>query len=67
MMHGNTTLEERYELYLELANNGEGLDITTGQPLKTLEEWMTAGVEPNKSCTGSVLQKDRTGWVDPGY
>jgi len=31
-----------YQLYLELADNGEGLDITTGKPLKTYDEWINS-------------------------
>ena len=35
------TLLERYELYLELADDGNGNDITRpGQPLKTFDEWL---------------------------
>jgi len=36
------TLWQRYELYLELADDGKGNDITTGQPLKTFDEWLGA-------------------------
>lgn len=28
-----------YDIYLGCANDGNGLDITTGKPLKTYEEW----------------------------
>lgn len=34
------TLEDRYENYLIFADNGEGIDITTGEPLKTFSEWI---------------------------
>ena len=34
--------DSEYQLYLELANNGEGLDITTGKPLKTYDEWINS-------------------------
>jgi len=34
------TLSERYELYLELASDGNGNDIASGQPLKTFGEWL---------------------------
>jgi len=33
---------QEYELYLELADDGRGIDITTGEPLKTYDEWMGA-------------------------
>jgi hypothetical protein len=37
----NGTLHERYECYLNCANDGKGGDITRGGlPLKTFEEWM---------------------------
>lgn len=36
------TLEERYELYLEHANDGDGNDITSGRPLKTFIEWLNS-------------------------
>lgn len=28
-----------YQVYLDCADNGKGIDITTGKPLKTYEEW----------------------------
>ena len=34
--------DREYQLYLELADNGEGLDITTGKPLKTYDEWINS-------------------------
>jgi len=34
------TNEEEYQVYLDCADDGDGIDITTGKPLKTLEEWM---------------------------
>ena len=34
--------DSEYQLYLELADNGEGLDITTGKPLKTYDEWINS-------------------------
>lgn len=36
--HG--TLFERYRVYLDLADDGEGIDITTGEELLTFEEWL---------------------------
>jgi len=34
------TNNQDYELYLQLANDGQGNDITTGKPLKDYEEWV---------------------------
>lgn len=31
-----------YDIYLACANDGNGLDITTGNPLKTYEEWLNS-------------------------
>ena len=31
---------QEYQIYLACADNGKGMDITTGKPLKTYEEWM---------------------------
>ena len=36
------TLSERYELYLDSADDGNGNDITSGQPLKTFNEWLNS-------------------------
>ena len=37
------TLRERYDLYLEHADDGNGGDITNnGQPLKTFDEWLNS-------------------------
>ena len=32
--------ESEYQIYLTFADNGKGIDITTGKPLKTFEEWI---------------------------
>ena len=29
-----------YEIYLSCADDGKGIDTTTGRPLKTYEEWL---------------------------
>ncbi len=34
------TNEQEYHIYLASADDGKGTDITTGQPLKTFEEWL---------------------------
>lgn len=31
--------DQEYQIYLACADNGKGIDITTGKPLKTYEEW----------------------------
>jgi hypothetical protein len=31
--------DDEYQIYLACADNGEGIDITTGLPLKSYEEW----------------------------
>ncbi len=36
------TNAEEYQLYLELSDDGSGIDITTGEPLKTFDEWMNS-------------------------
>ena len=28
-----------YQIYLACADNGKGIDVTTGKPLKTYDEW----------------------------
>lgn len=34
------TNEQEYQIYLACADDGKGIDITTGKPLKTFEEWL---------------------------
>jgi hypothetical protein len=34
------TNEQEFENYLACADDGTGLDFTTGKPLKTFDEWM---------------------------
>lgn len=36
----NETLEDRYNVYIQCADDGNGNDITTGEPLKTFDEWL---------------------------
>jgi hypothetical protein len=37
----NGTIVDRYNVYIECANDGKGGDITrNGEPLKTFEEWI---------------------------
>lgn len=40
--HGSATLRDRYNTYRSCANDGKGIDITTGKPLKTFEEWLNS-------------------------
>ena len=30
-----------YQIYLACADDGNGIDFTTGRPLKTFEEWLS--------------------------
>ena len=32
--------DDEYQIYLDCADDGNGIDITTGEPLKTYDEWM---------------------------
>jgi hypothetical protein len=34
------TNQDEYEIYLDCANDGKGIDITTGKPLLSYDEWM---------------------------
>ncbi len=36
------TNNDEYQIYLECANDGNGIDITTGKPLKTFMEWINS-------------------------
>ena len=36
------TNDQEYQLYLDLADDGNGNDFTTGKPLKTYEEWLNS-------------------------
>jgi len=36
------TNRQEFEGYLAHADDGNGIDITTGKPLKTFDEWMAA-------------------------
>ncbi len=31
-----------YQIYRECANDGTGIDFTTGKPLKTFDEWLNS-------------------------
>jgi len=33
---------DEYEIYLSCADDGDGVDFTTGKPLKTFEEWIAS-------------------------
>lgn len=35
-------LKREYEIYRSCADNGRGLDVTTGRPLKSFEEWLSS-------------------------
>ena len=32
--------DAEYQIYLSCANDGNGIDFTTGKPLKSYDEWM---------------------------
>lgn len=34
------SLQDEYNIYISCANDGKGIDITTGKPLKTFNEWL---------------------------
>ena len=34
--------DSEYQIYLDCADDGKGIDITTGKPLKTFDEWIAS-------------------------
>lgn len=42
LTNASPSLKNRYEIYLSCADDGQGIDITTGRPLKTFEEWLAS-------------------------
>ena len=34
--------DSEYQIYLACADDGDGLDFTTGKPLKTYDEWLNS-------------------------
>jgi len=36
------TNDAEYQIYLDCADNGQGIDITTGNPMKTYDEWIAS-------------------------
>ena len=36
------TNDQEYQIYLSCADNGKGIDFTTGKPLKTYEQWLNS-------------------------
>ena len=34
------TNDNEYQIYLACADDGNGIDITTGKPLKSYDEWL---------------------------
>lgn len=34
--------DAEYQIYLACADNGRGIDFTTGKPLKTYDEWLAS-------------------------
>ncbi len=37
-----STNNDEYQIYLECANDGTGIDFTTGKPLKSYDEWLNS-------------------------
>ena len=35
------TNSDEYQIYLDCVDNGHGIDIATGHPLKTFDEWIS--------------------------
>ena len=44
------TNSDEYEIYLVCADDGKGNDFTTGEPLKSYEEWMDSQGTPLTYC-----------------
>ena len=40
--HARGSNSAEYQIYLDCADDGHGYDITTGQPLKTYDEWLAS-------------------------
>ncbi|MBT6665344.1 MAG: hypothetical protein HOB01_08320 [Gammaproteobacteria bacterium] len=36
------TNDQEYQIYLSCANDGNGIDFTTGKSLKTYDEWLNS-------------------------
>ena len=36
------TDDSEYQIYLDCADDGKGIDITTGRPMKTYDEWLNS-------------------------
>jgi len=34
--------DSEYQIYISFADDGKGIDITTGKPLKTYDEWLNS-------------------------
>tara|TARA_R110002124_G_scaffold124915_1_gene284015 strand:+ start:750 stop:905 length:156 start_codon:yes stop_codon:yes gene_type:complete len=34
--------DSEYQIYLSVANDGTGIDFTSGKPLKTYDEWLNS-------------------------
>ena len=34
--------DAEYQIYLDCADNGKGIDFTTGKPLKTYDQWLNS-------------------------
>jgi len=36
------TNNDEYQIYLSCADDGNGIDVTSGEPLKTYDEWLNS-------------------------
>ena len=36
------TNDSEYQIYLSCADDGNGIDFTTGKPMKTYDEWLSS-------------------------
>jgi len=41
-MKARGTNENEYQMYLTFADDGNGIDFTTGKQLKTYDEWLNS-------------------------
>ena len=42
MKETRETIEDRYDIYVACSDDGNGMDIETGLPLKTFDEWLNS-------------------------
>jgi hypothetical protein len=37
-----SSLRDRYAIYVACADDGDGIDSATGEPIKTFDEWLNS-------------------------